>query len=95
MDQSLQFDLPLINRYDKAGPRYTSYPTALELHEGFTDSDYRLHIAKSNAAGGPLSLYVHIPFCDTVCFYCACNKIITKNRSHAQPYARTFFVERR
>jgi oxygen-independent coproporphyrinogen-3 oxidase len=86
MDQSLQFDLPLINRYDKAGPRYTSYPTALELHDGFTENDYRQHIAKSNAAGGPLSLYVHIPFCDTVCFYCACNKIITKNRAHAQPY---------
>jgi oxygen-independent coproporphyrinogen-3 oxidase len=86
MDQTLHFDLPLINRYDKAGPRYTSYPTALELHDGFTDVDYRQHIAKSNAEGGPLSLYVHIPFCDTVCFYCACNKIITKNRSHAQPY---------
>jgi oxygen-independent coproporphyrinogen-3 oxidase len=86
MDQSLQFDLPLINRYDKAGPRYTSYPTALELHDGFTEHDYRQHIAKSNAAGEPLSLYVHIPFCDTVCFYCACNKIITKNRAHAQPY---------
>jgi len=86
MDQTLHFDLPLINRYDKAGPRYTSYPTALELHDGFTDVDYRQHIAKSNTAGGPLSLYVHIPFCDTVCFYCACNKNITKNRSHAQPY---------
>ncbi len=86
MDQTLHFDLPLINRYDKAGPRYTSYPTALELHDGFTDTDYRQHIEKSNAAGGPLSLYVHIPFCDTVCFYCACNKIVTKNRSHAQPY---------
>ncbi len=86
MDQSLQFDLALIHRYDKSGPRYTSYPTALELHEGFSDADYREHIAKSNAAGGPLSLYVHIPFCDTVCFYCACNKIITKNRAHAQPY---------
>jgi len=86
MDQSLHFDLPLINRYDKAGPRYTSYPTALELHDGFTEHDYRQHIAKSNAAGGSLSLYVHIPFCDTVCFYCACNKIITKNRAHAQPY---------
>ncbi len=86
MDQTLHFDLPLINRYDKAGPRYTSYPTALELHDGFTDTDYRQHIEKSNTAGGPLSLYVHIPFCDTVCFYCACNKIVTKNRSHAQPY---------
>lgn len=86
MDQSIKFDLALINRYDKAGPRYTSYPTALELHEGFTDTDYRWHIAKSNVAGGPLSLYFHIPFCDTVCFYCACNKIVTKNRKHAEPY---------
>jgi len=86
MDQSIKFDLELINRYDRAGPRYTSYPTALELHEGFGDKEYRQHIAKSNAAGGPLSLYFHIPFCDTVCFYCACNKIITKNRKHAEPY---------
>jgi len=86
MDQSIIFDLDLINRYDKAGPRYTSYPTALELHEGFGDTDYRWHIAKSNRAGGPLSLYFHLPFCDTVCFYCACNKIVTKNRGHAAPY---------
>jgi oxygen-independent coproporphyrinogen-3 oxidase len=86
MDQSIIFDLNLINRYDKAGPRYTSYPTALELHEGFSDTDYRWHIAKSNRAGGPLSLYFHLPFCDTVCFYCACNKIVTKNRGHAAPY---------
>ncbi|MGJ0492095.1 oxygen-independent coproporphyrinogen III oxidase [Methylobacter sp.] len=93
MDQSIKFDLNLINRYDKAGPRYTSYPTALELHEGFGDREYREHIAKSNAAGGPLSLYFHIPFCDTVCFYCACNKIVTKNRSHAQPYLNNLYSE--
>ncbi len=93
MDQSLQFDLDLINRYDKAGPRYTSYPTALELHEGFADKEYRQHIQKSNEAGGPLSLYFHIPFCDTVCFYCACNKIITKNRKHAEPYLNNLFKE--
>jgi oxygen-independent coproporphyrinogen-3 oxidase len=93
MDQSIQFDLALINRYDKAGPRYTSYPTALELHDGFDDNDYRRHIQKSNAAGGPLSLYFHIPFCDTVCFYCACNKIVTKNRSHAEPYLNNLVKE--
>ncbi len=93
MDQSIKFDLKLIHRYDKAGPRYTSYPTALELHEGFGDQEYRQHIAKSNAAGGPLSLYFHIPFCDTVCFYCACNKIITKNRKHAEPYLANLFKE--
>lgn len=93
MDQSIQFDLDLINRYNKSGPRYTSYPTALELHAGFGDAEYRQHIAISNAAGGPLSLYFHIPFCDTVCFYCACNKIITKNRAHAVPYLQNLFTE--
>lgn len=93
MEQSIKFDLDLINRYDRAGPRYTSYPTALELHDGFSDQDYREHISKSNAAGGPLSLYFHIPFCDTVCFYCACNKIITKNRKHAEPYLKNLFKE--
>ncbi|MCK9607220.1 MAG: oxygen-independent coproporphyrinogen III oxidase [Methylomonas sp.] len=86
MDQSIKFDLHLISRYDKAGPRYTSYPTALELHEGFGEAEYRQQLSKSNAVGGPLSLYFHIPFCDTVCFYCACNKIITKNRAHSAPY---------
>jgi oxygen-independent coproporphyrinogen-3 oxidase len=93
MDQSITFDLKLINRYDKAGPRYTSYPTALELHEGFADAQYRQHIEKSNAAGGPLSLYFHLPFCDTVCFFCACNKIITKNRAHAEPYLNNLLQE--
>lgn len=93
MDQSIQFDLNLINRYDKAGPRYTSYPTALELHEGFTEDNYRQHIAQSNAQGGPLSLYFHIPFCDTVCFYCACNKIVTRNREHAEPYLASLIKE--
>jgi oxygen-independent coproporphyrinogen-3 oxidase len=93
MDQSIKFDLDLIHRYDKAGPRYTSYPTALELHEGFGEDDYRRHIAQSNAAGGPLSLYFHIPFCDTVCFYCACNKIVTKNRKHAEPYLDNLYKE--
>lgn len=93
MDQSLTFDLDLIHRYDRAGPRYTSYPTALELHEGFTEQDYRRQIERSNAVGGPLSLYFHIPFCDTVCYYCACNKIITKNRKHAAPYLDNLFQE--
>ena len=93
MDQTLIFDRALINRYDKAGPRYTSYPTALELHEGFTEEHYRQHITQSNTKGGPLSLYFHIPFCDTVCFYCACNKIVTKNRQHAEPYLANLIKE--
>ncbi len=93
IDQSLIFNLDLIRRYDKAGPRYTSYPTALELHEGFTETDYRQQVDLSNQSKGPLSLYFHIPFCDTVCFYCACNKIITNNRSHAEPYIESLSRE--
>lgn len=93
MDQSVKFDLDLINRYDKSGPRYTSYPTALELHDGFTEQDYLQQIELSNQRGGPLSLYFHIPFCDTVCYYCACNKIITKNREHAEPYLANLYKE--
>ncbi len=86
MDQSLIFDLELINKYDYAGPRYTSYPTAPQFHEGFGEDDYRATALGSNQAGTPLSLYFHIPFCDTVCFYCACNKIATKDRGMAVGY---------
>ncbi len=93
MDQSIEFVLSLIKRYDHAGPRYTSYPTALELHEGFTEINYRQQVEQSNAVGGPLSLYFHIPFCDTVCYYCACNKIITNNRKHAEPYLHNLYQE--
>lgn len=93
MDQSLNFDPELVKRYDKSGPRYTSYPTALELHAGFSEQDYQTHIQKSNQQGGPLSLYVHVPFCDTVCFFCACNKIITNNRKHAEPYLDSLLKE--
>ncbi len=93
MDQSITFDLNLINRYNKAGPRYTSYPTALELHEGFGETEYHQQINHSNTNGGALSLYFHIPFCDTVCFFCACNKIITKNRKHAEPYLNNLLKE--
>ena len=88
MDQSLTFDVDLIRRYDKAGPRYTSYPTAVQFHDGFSETQYRKWVQNSNdhPVAQPLSLYFHLPFCDTVCFYCACNKIITKNRAHAVPY---------
>ncbi|NJN45387.1 MAG: oxygen-independent coproporphyrinogen III oxidase [Candidatus Competibacteraceae bacterium] len=80
------FDAELIHKYDKAGPRYTSYPTAVQFHEGFGATQYRELAQVSNATGKPLSLYFHIPFCDTVCYYCACNKIVTKNRRRAAPY---------
>ena len=86
MDQGIYFDLDLIRRYDQSGPRYTSYPTAVEFTDAFGEDAYRAACARSNGSGRPLSLYFHIPFCDTVCFYCACNKIATKDRSLAPPY---------
>jgi oxygen-independent coproporphyrinogen-3 oxidase len=80
----------LLSRFDVAGPRYTSYPTADRFVEAFTSKDLqdaldvRLHgIGPKNR---PLSLYVHIPFCESLCYYCACNKIITKHHERAAPY---------
>jgi oxygen-independent coproporphyrinogen III oxidase len=86
MDQRIIFDEQLLRRYDKAGPRYTSYPTAVQFHEGFDAHAYRACAERSNHGDKPLSLYFHIPFCDTVCFYCACNKIATKDRGFNPPY---------
>jgi len=88
MSQPISFDPELLRRYDKAGPRYTSYPTAVQFHDGFGPARYRALAAATNAEvpQRPLSLYFHLPFCDTVCFYCACNKVVTKNRARAAPY---------
>lgn len=82
----IEFDQALIKRYDKSGPRYTSYPTAVQFSEDYTEADYKRHAALSNKSDKALSLYFHLPFCDTICYYCACNKIITKDRSKAEPY---------
>ena len=76
----------LIQTYNVSGPRYTSYPTAPHLSEQFAKSDLLAALARSNQRASPLSLYFHLPFCDTVCYFCACNKIVTANKSHAQPY---------
>ena len=88
MTPNIAFDADLIRRYDQSGPRYTSYPTAAQFHGGISDSDYRKWATHSNEdpIPRPLSLYLHIPFCDTVCFYCACNKVATKDRTRSQPY---------
>lgn len=80
------FDAALITRYGGRGPRYTSYPTALQFGDGFTASDYRHHAALSNERARPLSLYVHIPFCESLCYYCACNKVVTRNRDRIRQY---------
>ena len=93
MEQGISFDLGLIRRYDQSGPRYTSYPTAVEFDERFDEAAYKAACARSNLSGRPLSLYFHLPFCDTVCFYCACNKIATKDRSLAPPYLERLHKE--
>lgn len=83
-----EFDRELIERLDGSGPRYTSYPTADRFTSNFSESDYLLRLKQRRIGANrkPLSLYVHIPFCNTVCFYCACNKIITKDKSKADIY---------
>ena len=89
----VEFDQQLIKRYDKAGPRYTSYPTAVQFNEEYTADTYKRFAEKSNQSDKDLSLYFHIPFCDTVCFYCGCNKVVTKDRSKAMPYLERVFKE--
>jgi len=89
----LVFNNDLIKKYDKSGPRYTSYPTAIQFTEEFGEEDYYQQVKLSNERNTPLSLYFHIPFCDTICYYCGCNKIVTKNRNHAQPYLEAVYKE--
>ncbi|HVO91175.1 MAG TPA: oxygen-independent coproporphyrinogen III oxidase [Casimicrobiaceae bacterium] len=85
---ALEFDAQLVRKYDGFGPRYTSYPTADRFSGDFGAADYAAALARRNRErrGHPLSLYVHIPFCNTICYYCACNKIITRNRAHSARY---------
>ena len=88
MTQHVIFDEALIRRYDQSGPRYTSYPTVAQFHTSITEQDYQRWAQHSNEdpIPRPLSLYFHIPFCDTVCFYCACTKVVTKNHGRAVRY---------
>lgn len=86
MSSNVEFDLDLIRRYDKSGPRYTSYPTAMEFTPRIGADDHVRHLRASNESMRPLSLYVHVPFCASVCYYCACNKVVTGNRCKAGPY---------
>ena len=80
----------LLKRFDVPGPRYTSYPTADRFVEAFGESDYiqALEQRRAGSLALPLSLYVHIPFCESVCYYCACNKVITKHHERAAEYLR-------
>ncbi len=93
---SLMLNPELLQRYDVAGPRYTSYPTADRFVEAFGEADYLQALEQRRdgltAKAYPLSLYVHIPFCESLCYYCACNKIITKH--HARGEAYLHYLER-
>ena len=95
MEQRLQFDRDLLRRYDVAGPRYTSYPTAPQFHEGVDADAYAAAARATNHMDppSPLSVYVHVPFCKNVCFYCACNKVVTANYARAQEYLQYVFRE--
>jgi oxygen-independent coproporphyrinogen III oxidase len=82
----------MLTRFDVPGPRYTSYPTADRFVEAFGEADY-IQVLQQRQSGRvgqvpPLSLYVHIPFCESLCYYCACNKIITKHKDRASTYLR-------
>jgi len=77
----------LLARYDRPGPRYTSYPTAVEFHDGITLEDYESRLAAADALGdAPLSLYVHLPFCEHRCLFCGCHVIISPHKERAAPY---------
>ncbi len=87
MDSTLTFNRALVEKYDRPGPRYTSYPTAPQFHQAFAEDDYKRAAALSNQAPAkPLSIYIHIPFCKSLCYYCACNKIITQKTHRAVEY---------
>lgn len=92
-NQAIQWNTSLIQRYDLAGPRYTSYPTAPQFRESFSEKTLLNAIAQSNDLSLPLSLYFHIPFCDTLCYYCGCNKVVTHNKGRALPYLERMIQE--
>jgi len=85
----------LLARYDQAGPRYTSYPTAPQWSEAFAAPELAAQIRATNAAADapPLALYLHIPFCESMCYYCGCNIIISGDTAHADPYTEHLFRE--
>ncbi|ORJ50463.1 Oxygen-independent coproporphyrinogen-III oxidase [Phytobacter ursingii] len=83
-EQLIDWDLALIQKYNYSGPRYTSYPTALEFSADYGEENFRSAVARYPER--PLSLYVHIPFCHKLCYFCGCNKIVTRQQHKADQY---------
>lgn len=82
--QQIEWDQKILDKYNYSGPRYTSYPTAVEFHEAFTIAE--LDMAYTQYPERPLSLYIHIPFCHKLCYYCGCNKVVTRHNDKADEY---------
>jgi len=78
-----------LEKYNRPGPRYTSYPTAPVWQDNFGPDDLEQYYATANAEHSPVSLYMHLPFCESLCLFCACNVVITKDHSVAPPYIET------
>jgi len=89
----LAFDPSLVAKYSIQGPRYTSYPTALLFNEQFTLANYEHHLDTAGTDSAPLSIYVHIPFCRWLCYYCGCNKVVTKRRGVTRQYLDHLAIE--
>ena len=86
MRQELSVDEEFVNRYNRPGPRYTSYPTAPVWTDSFGPNEYETAIALADQKSSPVSLYMHLPFCESLCLFCACNVIIRKDKSGTPPY---------
>ena len=88
--RDIELSEALIRKFDTLGPRYTSYPTADRFHTGFTEQSLLGHLAQRAGQPGnpPRSIYVHLPFCESLCYFCACNKIITREHGRVAEYLR-------
>lgn len=90
MSSFKHLDVDILKKFNQPGPRYTSYPTAPVFSDKFTSEDFKREIVETNSADSraPISLYYHFPFCDTLCYFCGCNMIVTQKREHIAEYNR-------